>query len=187
MMSRRIGWKYFSIEPLSLFGETKKKKKKMISFLTQIIPSRLANLYILRRPLFLFPSPAIKNLRPLFNSVNSLSFCLINLFDVFFLFHLSNMIFYFWVGILFNVVIWLWVQASLRLRSNCNSRGCFSSFSGRETGGIMASVQGVQNPESSSYLKQKEAAEIDEILMGSLGFSVDQLMVNVLFMYFNLI
>ncbi|XP_020685205.2 pyridoxine/pyridoxamine 5'-phosphate oxidase 1, chloroplastic [Dendrobium catenatum] len=30
--------------------------------------------------------------------------------------------------------------------------------------------------ESISYLTQKEAAEIDEILMGSLGFSVDQLM-----------
>lgn len=92
------------------------------------------------------------------------------------------MIFYFWVGILFNVVIWLWVQASLRLRSNCNWRGCYySTFSGRETGGIMASAQGVQNPENLSYLKQKEAAEIDEILMGSLGFSVDQLMVNVIF------
>lgn len=40
-------------------------------------------------------------------------------------------------------------------------------------------MQGVQDPESISYLKQNEAAEIDEILMGPLGFSVDQLMVNV--------
>ncbi|KAF3976493.1 hypothetical protein CMV_000317 [Castanea mollissima] len=34
----------------------------------------------------------------------------------------------------------------------------------------------IQNPDSVSYLKQREAAEIDEILMGPLGFSVDQLM-----------
>lgn len=33
-----------------------------------------------------------------------------------------------------------------------------------------------QNPDSISYLGQREAAEIDEILMGPLGFSVDQLM-----------
>lgn len=50
----------------------------------------------------------------------------------------------------------------------------------------MASAQGVQNPENLSYLKQKEAAEMDEILMGSLGFSVDQLMVNVLVEKINL-
>ncbi|KAL3512955.1 hypothetical protein ACH5RR_025672, partial [Cinchona calisaya] len=40
----------------------------------------------------------------------------------------------------------------------------------------MASVQRVQDPESISYLRQQEATEIDEILMGPLGFSVDQLM-----------
>ncbi|KAB1203879.1 Pyridoxine/pyridoxamine 5'-phosphate oxidase 1, chloroplastic [Morella rubra] len=34
----------------------------------------------------------------------------------------------------------------------------------------------VQPPDSISYLTQREAAEIDEILMGPLGFSVDQLM-----------
>lgn len=34
----------------------------------------------------------------------------------------------------------------------------------------------VQNPDSISYLNQREAAEIDEILMGPLGFSIDQLM-----------
>ncbi|XP_022941315.1 pyridoxine/pyridoxamine 5'-phosphate oxidase 1, chloroplastic isoform X2 [Cucurbita moschata] len=34
----------------------------------------------------------------------------------------------------------------------------------------------MQNRESISYLTQKEAAEVDEILMGPLGFSVDQLM-----------
>lgn len=34
-----------------------------------------------------------------------------------------------------------------------------------------------QNPDSISYLTQREAAEIDETLMGPLGFSVDQLMV----------
>jgi hypothetical protein len=36
----------------------------------------------------------------------------------------------------------------------------------------------MQNPESISYLTQREAAEVDEILMGPLGFSVDQLMVT---------
>ncbi|XP_027123242.1 pyridoxine/pyridoxamine 5'-phosphate oxidase 1, chloroplastic isoform X1 [Coffea arabica] len=40
----------------------------------------------------------------------------------------------------------------------------------------MTSLQGVQDPETVSYLRQSEAAEIDEILMGPLGFSVDQLM-----------
>ncbi|KAF8404676.1 hypothetical protein HHK36_009564 [Tetracentron sinense] len=34
----------------------------------------------------------------------------------------------------------------------------------------------LQNPDSVSYLSKREAAEIDEILMGPLGFSVDQLM-----------
>ncbi|KAL3374686.1 hypothetical protein AABB24_006265 [Solanum stoloniferum] len=50
--------------------------------------------------------------------------------------------------------------------------------------GFLGSVRGMatkmdsiqQNPEAISYLNQKEAAEIDEILMGPLGFSVDQLM-----------
>ena len=60
----------------------------------------------------------------------------------------------------------------------------------------------IQNPDSISYLTQREAAEIDEILMGPLGFSVDQLMVKlnrslthnsillclfVIFTFFNLI
>ncbi|XP_050241170.1 uncharacterized protein LOC126690079 [Quercus robur] len=36
----------------------------------------------------------------------------------------------------------------------------------------------VQNLDSISYLTQREAAEIDEILMGPLGFSIDQLMVK---------
>jgi NAD(P)H-hydrate epimerase len=39
----------------------------------------------------------------------------------------------------------------------------------------------MQNPEAISYLTQREAAEIDEILMGPLGFSVDQLMVSSFF------
>lgn len=34
----------------------------------------------------------------------------------------------------------------------------------------------VQNQGSISYLTQREAAEVDETLMGPLGFSVDQLM-----------
>nr|DAD22059.1 TPA_asm: hypothetical protein HUJ06_023522 [Nelumbo nucifera] len=41
---------------------------------------------------------------------------------------------------------------------------------------VVSSLQNLQNPDSLSYLTQKEAAEIDEILMGPLGFSVDQLM-----------
>ena len=41
----------------------------------------------------------------------------------------------------------------------------------------MASAKIASDVESVSYLNQREAAEIDEILMGSLGFSVDQLMV----------
>ncbi|XP_047974230.1 pyridoxine/pyridoxamine 5'-phosphate oxidase 1, chloroplastic-like [Salvia hispanica] len=40
----------------------------------------------------------------------------------------------------------------------------------------MASAKIASDVESVSYLNQREAAEIDEILMGSLGFSVDQLM-----------
>ncbi|KAL3633676.1 hypothetical protein CASFOL_022438 [Castilleja foliolosa] len=40
----------------------------------------------------------------------------------------------------------------------------------------MASAKIVRDPASISYLNQREAAEIDEILMGPLGFSVDQLM-----------
>lgn len=39
-------------------------------------------------------------------------------------------------------------------------------------------IKVVQNPDSISYLNQREAAEVDEILMGPLGFSVDQLMVS---------
>ncbi|KAL8261503.1 hypothetical protein R6Q59_025552 [Mikania micrantha] len=42
---------------------------------------------------------------------------------------------------------------------------------------VMAnSIKVVQNPDTISYLNQREAAEVDEILMGPLGFSVDQLM-----------
>lgn len=41
--------------------------------------------------------------------------------------------------------------------------------------GEMASS--LQNQGSISYLTQREAAEVDETLMGPLGFSVDQLMV----------
>lgn len=42
----------------------------------------------------------------------------------------------------------------------------------------MASAKIAGDPDSISYLNQREAAEIDEILMGPLGFSVDQLMVS---------
>ncbi|KAL8457675.1 hypothetical protein ACS0TY_035517 [Phlomoides rotata] len=50
---------------------------------------------------------------------------------------------------------------------------CSSSITGVKS---MASAKIVNDPDSVSYLNQREAAEIDEILMGPLGFSVDQLM-----------
>lgn len=50
----------------------------------------------------------------------------------------------------------------------------FCSNSGTTSKRMADSV--VQNPDSISYLNQREAAEIDEILMGPLGFSIDQLM-----------
>ncbi|KAL8226298.1 hypothetical protein R6Q59_000154 [Mikania micrantha] len=37
-------------------------------------------------------------------------------------------------------------------------------------------IKVVQNPDTISYLNQREAAEVDEILVGPLGFSVDRLM-----------
>ncbi|KAK3030168.1 hypothetical protein RJ639_039645, partial [Escallonia herrerae] len=59
--------------------------------------------------------------------------------------------------------------------SRSSFRGFCSSFGGVRG---MASRAGfsTQSSDSISYLSQKEAAEIDEILMGPLGFSVDQLM-----------
>lgn len=56
-------------------------------------------------------------------------------------------------------------SSSLAIRSFC------SKVSGRMGDRV------IQNPDSISYLGQREAAEIDELLMGPLGFSVDQLMV----------
>ncbi|PON63430.1 Pyridoxamine 5'-phosphate oxidase [Parasponia andersonii] len=50
----------------------------------------------------------------------------------------------------------------------------FSSKPGSES--RTGSLKSMWNPESISYLTQREAAEIDEALMGLLGFSVDQLM-----------
>lgn len=38
----------------------------------------------------------------------------------------------------------------------------------------------MQNSDSISYLNQQQASEIDETLMGPLGFSLDQLMVSFL-------
>ncbi|KAL5982346.1 Pyridoxine/pyridoxamine 5'-phosphate oxidase 1, chloroplastic [Asimina triloba] len=52
------------------------------------------------------------------------------------------------------------------------SGGEFTGMAGRP----VSSLENLQNPENISYLSQREAAEIDEILMGPLGFSVDQLM-----------
>ncbi|CAK9149008.1 unnamed protein product [Ilex paraguariensis] len=41
---------------------------------------------------------------------------------------------------------------------------------------MVSSVQSLGNSDSITYISQREAAEIDEALMGPLGFSVDQLM-----------
>ncbi|GKV33615.1 hypothetical protein SLEP1_g42100 [Rubroshorea leprosula] len=54
------------------------------------------------------------------------------------------------------------------------SSPAFRAFCSK-SGGAMASSQ-LQNQDYVSYLTQLEAAEIDETLMGPLGFSVDQLM-----------
>ncbi|XP_026394458.1 pyridoxine/pyridoxamine 5'-phosphate oxidase 1, chloroplastic-like [Papaver somniferum] len=41
---------------------------------------------------------------------------------------------------------------------------------------VISTIETLQNPEPVTYLSQRDAAEIDEVLMGPLGFSVDQLM-----------
>lgn len=51
---------------------------------------------------------------------------------------------------------------------------------------VISTIENLQNPEPVTYLSQREAAEIDEILMGPLGFSVDQLMVSEYY-FFHLI
>ncbi|XP_030510815.2 pyridoxine/pyridoxamine 5'-phosphate oxidase 1, chloroplastic isoform X2 [Cannabis sativa] len=50
----------------------------------------------------------------------------------------------------------------------------FCSKPGRELRTV--SPESMSNPDSISYLTQRQAAQIDETLMGPLGFSVDQLM-----------
>ncbi|XP_021283999.1 pyridoxine/pyridoxamine 5'-phosphate oxidase 1, chloroplastic isoform X2 [Herrania umbratica] len=55
---------------------------------------------------------------------------------------------------------------------SCSAILAFCSKSG-EVGGMASSLQ---NQGSITYLTQREAAEIDEVLMGPLGFGVDQLM-----------
>ncbi|KAM7520824.1 hypothetical protein LguiB_019786 [Lonicera macranthoides] len=63
-----------------------------------------------------------------------------------------------------------------------NLRSTFRGFSSNseEVRGmaksVVSSVHSLQISDSISYLSQQEAASIDEILMGPLGFSVDQLM-----------
>ncbi|KAK6148443.1 hypothetical protein DH2020_019355 [Rehmannia glutinosa] len=69
---------------------------------------------------------------------------------------------------------WVVVQGFRSSNSRINPREyCSNSGVGVKA---MASAKIVRDPESISYLNQREAAEIDEILMGPLGFSVDQLM-----------
>ncbi|XP_052189612.1 pyridoxine/pyridoxamine 5'-phosphate oxidase 1, chloroplastic [Diospyros lotus] len=57
-------------------------------------------------------------------------------------------------------------------RGLCSSSGEARAMANRP----VSTLQSLQNQDSISYLSQREAAEIDEILMGPLGFSVDQLM-----------
>lgn len=67
-----------------------------------------------------------------------------------------------------------WIQTiGVRLTLGASPLRVFSACSGggSGTGYRMADI---------SYLTQREAAEIDEVLMGPLGFSVDQLMVRFL-------
>ncbi|KAL1541538.1 Pyridoxine/pyridoxamine 5'-phosphate oxidase 1, chloroplastic [Salvia divinorum] len=65
-------------------------------------------------------------------------------------------------------------QGFWSLNSRTDSREyCSRSITGVKS---MALVNIARDPESVSYLNQREAAEVDEILMGPLGFSVDQLM-----------
>ncbi|XP_022768406.1 pyridoxine/pyridoxamine 5'-phosphate oxidase 1, chloroplastic isoform X4 [Durio zibethinus] len=67
--------------------------------------------------------------------------------------------------IVFNLQGFLGPISSPAIRPLCSKSG--------EVGGMASSLQ---NQDSISYLTQREAAEIDETLMGPLGFSVDQLM-----------
>ncbi|XP_059631277.1 pyridoxine/pyridoxamine 5'-phosphate oxidase 1, chloroplastic [Cornus florida] len=56
-------------------------------------------------------------------------------------------------------------------------RYCWCSGEVRKMGDrLFSSLQSIQSTDSLSYLSQREAADIDELLMGPLGFSVDQLM-----------
>ncbi|XP_050157630.1 pyridoxine/pyridoxamine 5'-phosphate oxidase 1, chloroplastic-like isoform X1 [Malus sylvestris] len=55
-------------------------------------------------------------------------------------------------------------------------RAFCSNPSGAAGVGSVHAAPSMQNPGDISYLTQREAAEIDEVLMGPLGFSVDQLM-----------
>ncbi|XP_050207085.1 pyridoxine/pyridoxamine 5'-phosphate oxidase 1, chloroplastic [Mercurialis annua] len=56
------------------------------------------------------------------------------------------------------------------------SRSGFSGSQFRSKSSASGVMLTSQNSESITYLTQRDAAEIDEILMGPLGFSVDQLM-----------
>ncbi|XP_051136685.1 pyridoxine/pyridoxamine 5'-phosphate oxidase 1, chloroplastic [Andrographis paniculata] len=64
---------------------------------------------------------------------------------------------------------WSWSSAA-----RCVGRAYCSTS--RSLPKAMASPKIATGTESISYLNQREAAEVDEILMGPLGFSVDQLM-----------
>lgn len=63
--------------------------------------------------------------------------------------------------------------------ANLSSKSQIVGFCTKSTGmgdKVVATLESLQLADSVSYLSQREAAEIDEILMGPLGFSVDQLM-----------
>lgn len=78
------------------------------------------------------------------------------------------------------IYFWLKIQGFWGSNSKINfHKSGFCS----ETKAMASAAKIVQDPESISYLSQQEAAEVDEILMGPLGFSVDQLMVCFFFLF----
>lgn len=70
----------------------------------------------------------------------------------------------------------------LRPRIRPFSTNLTASYSSSAFAQIMANF----DADSVTYLKQRDAAEIDETLMGPLGFSVDQLMVISFFIPFSI-
>lgn len=139
-----------------------RKSKNMKCLLSQLSPLKISNFNYpnqILKPNFLLPSPTVSrslNSRPPLVLLCRTIWTDCSLFLV------------------VNQGFWNWSSAINRREY------CSSSITGVKS---MASAKIVNDPDSISYLNQREAAEIDEILMGPLGFSVDQLMVC--FSFFN--